>query len=75
MLTNLILQLGLTRDSLVWFWGRLVTASTILAAAGPFDLMDPYLSDDAQKWVVLVAVIILWLAGRYDSSPLPGRRS
>lgn len=74
MLTNLALSLGLTRDSAAWFWGRLVAGATLILAAGPLDLLDPYVSDNWQKTLTVLAVIIMWLAGKFDSSPLPAGR-
>ena len=73
-ITNVVQSLGFTRDSVGWFWGRLVSGATIVmgvvALGGP--LFNDYLTPQHQKWLIVAAVVVLWLAGRYDSSPLPG---
>ncbi len=71
-ITDLVQSLGLTRDSAVWFWGRL-TSGALLVVSGLLPL-DNYLSDQHQHWLMAAAAIVLWLSGRYDSSPLPGAR-
>jgi hypothetical protein len=71
MLTNWLTGLGVTRDSAVWFWGRLVSGATLVLGLGPMDLLDPYLSEPSQKWLTMLAVLVLWLSGKFDSSPLP----
>jgi hypothetical protein len=71
-ITNTLLTMGLTRDSLVWFWGRL-TAGAALVATGLVPL-DDYMTPGWQKVLTVGAVVVLWLAGRYDSSPLPGAK-
>ena len=68
-LTNQLVSLGLTRDSLIWFWSRLV-AGSLLIASGLIPL-DQYVGKWA-KAIQVSAVVILWLAGKYDTSPLPG---
>lgn len=72
MLTNAFLSLGLTRDSLVWFWSRLVTGALLLAS-GVVPL-DQYIGPRWEKALTVTCVIILWLAGKFDSSPLPGKK-
>lgn len=74
MFANWLIGLGLTRDSAAWFWGRLVSGATILLAAGPLGLLDAYVSEPWQKTLTVIAVIVMWLAGKYDSSPLPAAR-
>lgn len=74
MMTNTLISLGLTRDSLAWFWSKLVTAALILISGTNVIPMDDYISAANQKWLTLVCVVILWLAGTYDSSPLPGKK-
>ena len=89
MLTNLFLSLNWTRDDAKWLIGRLVSAATILlmfsampasafasalppAAAGLLQQLvavHPNLTGTVQ----LGAIVILYLAGKYDSSPLPGK--
>lgn len=69
-ITSLVTSLGLTRDSAVWFWSRL-TSGALLVISGLVPL-DAYVSPGQQKWLRIVAALVLWLAGRYDASPLPG---
>ena len=71
-LTNLLLSLGLTRDSLVWFWSRLVTGA-LLIGSGLVPLTN-YVGPGTAKALTVTAVLILWLSGKYDSSPLPGAK-
>jgi hypothetical protein len=69
-ITSTLISQGFTRDSAVWFWGRLSTAS-LLIASGIVPL-DEYVGEWS-KAIQIGAVIILWLSGKYDSSPLPGK--
>lgn len=71
-MTKLLLSLGLTRDSLIWFWSRLVSGALILLAGGT-PLLSPYLSSRWIRVVTVAAVVILWFAGKYDTSPLPSK--
>lgn len=73
-ITSVVQWLGLTRDSLVWFWGRLVSGALIVMSMSGLVDLDPYLTAQHQRWLVAGAAIVLWLAGKYDSSPLPGRK-
>ena len=72
MLTNWLLALGFTRDSAVWLWGRL-TSGALIIATGLVPL-DAYIGTTGQKTLTVVAAIVLWLSGKYDTSPLPGKR-
>jgi hypothetical protein len=72
MLTNWLLSLGLTRDSAMWFWSRL-TSFALLVLSGAVDL-SPYLSPAHVRSITFVCAIVLWFSGKYDSSPLPGRK-
>ena len=72
MITNTLISLGLTRDSWVWFWSRLVTGS-LLIASGLVPLGE-YIGPKTAKALQIAAVLILWLSGKYDSSPLPGKK-
>lgn len=71
-MTKYLIELGLTRDSLVWFWSRLVSGA-LLIASGLVPL-DGYVGTKGAKVVQVVAVLVLWLGGKYDSSPLPGKK-
>lgn len=72
-ITNKFIDWGLTRDSLVWFWGRLTMAS-LLFASGLYPL-EPYVGEKWAKIIQSAAVVILFLSGKYDSSPLPGKKN
>lgn len=71
-ITSTLLSLGLTRDSKLWVWGRVVSGATLLISLLPAGMLDDYLSPSWKKWVTAVAVLVLWLSGKYDTSPLPG---
>ena len=71
-ITNLILTLGLTRDSALWFWGRL-SSGALLVVSGLVPL-DAYVSPGWHKVITVGAAVVLWLSGRYDTSPLPGEK-
>ena len=72
MLTRWLISLGVTRDSALWFWSRLVSAAAVLGT-GLVNL-SAYLSPGQIKATQVGAVIVLWLAGKYDSSQLPGEK-
>lgn len=72
MLTNAIISLGLTRDSLLWFWSRLVSGA-LLIVSGLVPL-DAYVTPTQHKILTVSAAVVLWLGGKYDSSPLPGAK-
>lgn len=72
MLTNWFLRLGLTRDSAIWFWGR-VSSGALLVASGLVPL-DAYVGPKWAKFITVSAVVVLWLSGKYDSSSLPGKK-
>lgn len=71
-LSNLLISYGLTRDSFIWFWSR-VSAGALLIVSGVVPL-DNYISPKWQKVLTAICVIIIWLSGKYDSSPLPGKK-
>ena len=69
MLTSYLISLGLTRDSWLWFWGK-VTSGAALLATGLLPLQD-YFSPHTIKGITVVCAILLWFSGHYDSSSLP----
>lgn len=71
-LTNLFLSFGLTRDSFVWFWGRLVSGSLLLLTG--LVPLDVYIGPGGQKALTVAAVVVLWLSGKFDASTLPGAK-
>jgi hypothetical protein len=70
-LTNKLIDWNISRDSFIWFWGRISTGA-LLIASGIVPL-EQYVGGWS-KAIQIVAVIILWLSGKYDSSPLPGAK-
>lgn len=79
MLTSLFLSLGWTRDSAHWVWIQVLTAAGLIAS----DALDlPYwltyigvsVSTTTLHRIDVVAILLLWLAGKYDSSSLPGAK-
>lgn len=71
-LSQWLISYGVTRDSLVWFWGRLASGA-LLIVSGLVPL-DAYVSPGWQKAITVAAAVVLWLSGKYDSSPLPGKK-
>lgn len=71
MLTNILLSLGFTRDSATWLWSRIVTLALIVST-GLIDFTQYGLTEREIHLVTAAAAAVLWLAGKYDSSPLPG---
>jgi hypothetical protein len=70
-LTQWLVSLGLTRDSLLWFWGRLVSGA-VLIFSGLVPL-DGYLSPNSQRVLRVMAAVVLWFSGKWDTSPLPSK--
>jgi hypothetical protein len=77
-LGNFFASLGWTRDDAKW--GRLQALSlATLVSSGTVDLqywahyLGIPLSVTAQHWIVVVAAITLWVAGKNDTSNLPGK--
>jgi hypothetical protein len=73
-----LIRFGLTRDSKLWLWSR-ITAVLALVASGAIDItgigseLGLTISPVAARWVALVSTAVLWLSGKYDTSPLPGK--
>lgn len=71
-LSQLLIQWGFTRDSFLWFWSRLTTGALLLVS-GLIDLPS-YVGVGWSKAITVTCVVILFFAGKYDSSPLPGKK-
>lgn len=71
MLTNFFINIGLTRDSAIWMWGKWI-GFCALVLSGLIDL-NQYLPDHIAYWIRAIALISLMLSGHYDRSPLPGQ--
>lgn len=77
MLSMWLMSLGLTRDSGVWLWARIVAVAAIVAAGGVDivnvgDWLGFHVTDVWAHRVTAICVAVLWISGKYDSSPLPG---
>ena len=75
-MTTLLIRLGLSRDSLLWFWLQVVSVAGLIGS----NVLDvPYwcgylgipLSPTALHWIFGASAVILWFAGKHDASPLP----
>ena len=79
MVTNFLIRLGLSRDSLLWFWLQIVSVAGLISS-NVFDV--PYwmaylgipLSPTALHWIFAISALVLWFAGKHDASPLPGKK-
>lgn len=72
MLSQFLIQWGITRDSVIWFWSR-VTTGALLLLSGVIDLPS-YVGPGWAKTITITCSVILFFAGKYDSSPLPGKK-
>jgi len=68
-MSSFLISLGLTRDSWVWFWGKL-SSGALLLISGVFPL-TPYVGDKWARIITVACAVILWFSGHYDSSSLP----
>lgn len=76
MLSTQFAKWGWTRDDAKWFWSRLVAVALAIAtgAADPTGLFAQAgiaLSPTWQHRIMLVCLIVVWIAGKQDSSRLP----
>lgn len=79
-LTALVIRLGWSRDDLKWHFTQLLTVAGLIVS-GVIDL--PYwatylglpLSTRGEHWIQVVAVVLLYLSGRYNASLLPSART
>lgn len=80
MLVNLLTNLGFTRDSAMWLWGRIISAAALISS-GVLDLkywagyVGLYPSDNLLHFVTVTAVVILWISGKMATSHLPAKES
>lgn len=78
MFTNLFTNCGITRDSALWFWGKVLSIAT-LVTSGVLDLpyWAGYLGIHATTteihWVQVLAVIALYISGQNSTSNLKGK--
>ncbi len=70
MIAQKLIQLGFTRDDATWLWSRVVAGSALLAS-GLVDLTKWGFTPGWVRAITIVSVVVMWLAGKYDASPLP----
>lgn len=71
-MNTFLINLGLTRDSWVWGWSRWVAfCALIISGVVP---LDQYLSPKFLAALKAIALLTVLFAGKYDSSPLPGKK-
>lgn len=76
MLANLFIKLGWSRDDAKWLWAEIITVAGLISS-NVFDV--PYwmaylhipLSPTALHWIFAICALVLYVAGKHDSSPLP----
>ena len=77
MITNLFLALGLTRDSSVFVWGRLLALCGLIGSH-VFDIgaqlaaLGVPIGAVGVHRIEVLAIVVLWLASVNGTSPLPG---
>lgn len=76
MLTRLFIRVGWSRDDAKWVYAQVATVAALISS-NMFDV--PYwagylgipLSPTALHWIFALSAFVLWMAGRYNTSPLP----
>lgn len=76
MLTNLFIRWGWSRNDLKWILLQISTVAALISS-NVFDV--PYwcgylgipLSPTVLHWIFALSALVLWVAGRYNASPLP----
>ena len=75
-LASLFQSLGWSRDDAKWLWGQ-VCSVALLLLSGVFDIsywatyIGVTISDIAIHRILIIAVVVLWVSGKMDSSHLP----
>jgi hypothetical protein len=66
--------LGITRDSALFLWGRIVSLAVLVATGVlPLDQLGLPLTDSQKHTVMVVCGLIAYLSGKLATSPLPGK--
>lgn len=78
VLTNVFIRLGWSRDDRKWLVAQIVSAATLITSnainlAYWFAYLGIPISEVAIHRILVLATIILWLAGRYATSNLPSQ--
>jgi hypothetical protein len=74
-LTSTLTNLGLTHDSAILLWGKILSIAALIAS-GALDLpywatyLGLHVSVTEIHWAQAVAVAALYLSGQYSGSPL-----
>ncbi len=76
VIANLMIRLGWSRDDLKWPLAQLVTVaglitSNVINVPYWFGYLGIPISELNVHRLMVAAIIILWVAGKYNSSPLP----
>jgi len=71
-MTNPLAKLGLTRDSAIWLWTKLLGLAG-LVVAGAIDPARLGLSDGHAHVVMALCAALLYLGGQLSTSSLPGK--
>lgn len=72
--TRLLLYWGVTRDSALWLWSRIVALSYFTITTGFIDL-DALVG---KRWSHVISgamALVLFASGKWDNSPLPSAKS
>jgi hypothetical protein len=76
MLTNFFIYMGWSRDDLKWRWTQFLTFLTLLTT-GVIDIpartaeLGIHVTDVQVHWIQFIAVVLLWVSGKFDVSSLP----
>ena len=79
-LINAFVAFGWTRDDWKWLWLQIGAVSALIAS-GVFNVeywatyLGIALTVTALHWIQALAVLVLWVSGKMDSSKLPGAPS
>jgi hypothetical protein len=71
-MNSFLVSLGLTRDSLLFVWGQLLSGSALIAAG--FVPLSDWVGPKWAHVLTIAAITILWFSGKYNTSPLPGAK-
>lgn len=73
MLTNLLTKWGITRDSALWFWGKLAGAIIMISTVGGEDAFMKYGIPLKYMHIIQIAAAwILYFAAQQSTSKLNG---
>lgn len=76
MITNVLTNLGITRDSVLWFWGKLVGLVVLITALGGETAYAQY--GISPKWFHVIQLLAAWLmifSAQQSTSNLNAKKS